>query len=159
VDVGTLPRPSPGLTLGLDVRRGGLGARASVSGFRPQTESASGASVGLFDIMAMICALVPLGSRLDAGACLGGGVGLLRGVPPPTEEAGRLIALRLQGLAGARLDVALVPKTLFLSLEPGAIVDPFRTSPLPAALPAVGNGYRSSLVSFRSAVALDLRVW
>ena len=77
-DVGSLPRASTGLALGFDVRRGALAARGLTSFFAPVMESATGASVALLDVMAMVCALAPVSAWLDAGACGGGGAGLLR---------------------------------------------------------------------------------
>ena len=78
VDVGSLPRASTGLALGFDVRRGALAARGLTSVFAPVRESGTGASVGLLDLMGMVCALAPVSAWFDAGACGGGGAGLLR---------------------------------------------------------------------------------
>jgi hypothetical protein len=152
VDVGSLPRASPGIVLGFDVRRGALGFHAAASAFLPQSErrsgassaSSAGASVGLFDVLASICALAPLGSRFDLGACGGLGAGLLR------ADSGAAPALRPEGLAITRFDIVLVPG-LLLTLDAGTAIDPLRT--------AVGDASRSALFSFRGSLGILVRLW
>jgi hypothetical protein len=95
-------------------------------------------SVGLFDLLATICALAPLGARFDLGACGGIGAGLLR------------TTLRPEGVALTRFDVMLVPG-LLLSLDAGAVIDPLRTDP--------GAGSRSSLFAFRGSLGVLVRLW
>lgn len=155
-DVGSLPRASTGLAMGFDVRRGALAARGVTSIFAPQREPGSGASVALVDLMSMVCALAPVRAWFDAGACGGGGLGLLRAaeVPGgPSSSSGA--SLRLQGLATARFDLVLSPAWSF-SLETGAVVDPLRT-----ALPVAGasDAARASLLAFRGVLGIYLRVW
>jgi hypothetical protein len=154
-DAGSLPRPSTGLALGFDVRRGALAARGVTSVFVPRVEPATGASVALLDVMAMVCALAPVSSWLDAGACGGGGLGLLRaarsdGAPPSAGTS-----LRLEGVATARFDFVL-SSAWALSLETGTVLDPLRTT-----LPLVGAGDagRSSLFAFRGVLGILVRVW
>jgi len=142
VDVGSLPHAAPGAMLGFDVRRGALGFHAAASAFPPQT--ASGASVGLFDGLASICALAPIGPRFDLGACGGLGAGLLY------ADSGLGSALRPEGLAITRFDVVLVPG-LLLSLEAGTVIDPLRTG--------VGDGHRSSLFALRGSLGVLVRLW
>ena len=150
VDVGSLPRASPGAVLGFDVRRGALGFHAAASAFLPQTErasgtsGASGVSVGLFDVLASICALAPIGSRFDLGACGGLGAGLLR------ADSGAGSSARPEGLAITRFDIVLVPG-LLLSLDAGTVIDPLRTR--------VGDVYRSSLFAFRGSLGVLVRLW
>lgn len=144
VDVGSLPHASPGVALGFDVRRGALGFHVAASAFLPQTERASGVSVGLFDVLASICALAPIGSRFDLGACGGLGAGLLR------ADSGTAAALRPEGLAITRFDIVLVPG-LLLTLDAGTVIDPLRTS--------VGDAYRSSLFSLRGSLGILARLW
>jgi len=145
VDVGSLPRAAPGAVLGFDVRRGALGFHAAASAFLPQSASGvSDVSVGLFDVLGTICALAPLGSRFDLGACGGLGAGLLR------ADSGAGSAARPEGLAITRFDVVLVPG-LLLSLDAGTVVDPLRTR--------VGDVYRSSLFAFRGSLGVLVRLW
>ncbi len=141
-DLGSLPHAAPGAMLGFDVRRGALGFHAAASAFPPQT--ASGASIGLFDGLASICALAPIGSRFDLGACGGLGAGLLY------ADSGLGSALRPEGLAITRFDVVLVPG-LLLSLEAGTVIDPLRTG--------VGDANRSSLFALRGSLGVLVRLW
>lgn len=155
VDIGALPRPSPGVALGFDVRRGALGAHLAASAFLGQHDRASGTSLALFDALASICALAPVGSRLDVGACGGLGAGLLRAELDATSAVST--RLRPEGLATSRVDVALTP-VLYLSLEAGVVLDPLRTvSPLPSS--PSQEAHRTSLFSFRGAVSLQVRLW
>lgn len=144
VDVGSLPHASPGVVLGFDVRRGALGFHVATSAFLPQTERASGASVGLFDLLASICALAPLGSRFDLGACGGLGAGLLR------ADSGTAAALHPEGLAITRFDIVLFAG-LLLTLDAGTVIDPLRTT--------VGDAYRNSFFSFRGSLGILVRLW
>jgi hypothetical protein len=155
VDVGSLPRAAPGLALGLDVRRGGLGAAVLFSGYLPQEDRASAAEVGLFDATALVCLLVPTPVRLDAGACAGGSAGLLYGAASAGEAQGRF-ALRPEGTAVARVDFTLVRKALVLSLDPGLVFDPLRPS---LVLSPSGDAFRPASFAFRGLVTLDVRVW
>lgn len=143
-DAGGLPRPSPGVVLGFDVRRGALGFHLAASAFVPQVEH--GQHVGLFDLLGTVCALAPIGSRFDLGACGGLGAGLLRARAPDSVTA------RPEGVAVTRFDVVLVPG-LLLSLEAGTVIDPLRTS---AGEGAVSS---SSLFSFRGSLGLLVRLW
>jgi hypothetical protein len=143
-DVGSLPHPAPGAVVAFDVRRGALGFHAAASAFLPQTTS--NVAVGLFDGLASTCALAPIGSRFDLGACGGLGVGLLY------ADAGLGSALRPEGLATTRFDVVLVPG-LLLSLEAGTVLDPLRTRAF------AGDVYRSSLFAFRGSLGLVVRLW
>ncbi len=154
-DVGSLPRASTGLALGFDVRRGALAARGLTSVFASVTESATSASVALLDVMAMVCALAPVSVWFDAGACGGGGAGLVR-----AERSGALtptsgVALRFEGVATARFDLVL-SDAWSISLETGTVLDPLRTS-VPLAPPT--DAGRASLFAFRGVVGLSLRVW
>jgi hypothetical protein len=161
VDVGSLPRASPGLALGFDVRRGALAASVVASAFLAQDDRGSRASVALYDATAMICALAPVGLRLDIGACGGLGAGLLRAVPPASDAvaADAESRLRPQGLATTRTDVALLLPSLYLSLEAGVVVDPLRTR-LPFAGRAASEApHRASLVAFRGLLSVVLRLW
>jgi hypothetical protein len=145
VDFGSLPHAAPGATLGFDVRRGALGFHAAASAFPPQTASgASSASIGLFDGLASICALAPIGARFDLGACGGLGAGLLY------ADSGLGSALRPEGLAITRFDIVLVPG-LLLSLEAGTVIDPLRTR--------VGDEDRSSLFALRGSLGVLVRLW
>jgi hypothetical protein len=145
VDAGSLRRATPGAVLGFDVRRGALGFHAAASAFLPQSTSGSpGASVGLFDIVGTICALAPLGSRFDLGACGGLGAGLLH------TDSGAGSAARLEGVALARFDMVLVPG-LLLTLDAGTVLDPLRTR--------VGEVHRSSLFTFRGSLGVLVRLW
>ena len=139
-DVGALPHPSPGAVLGFDVRRGALGFHLAASGFVPQVEN--GQHVGLFDLVGTVCALAPIGSRFDVGACGGLGAGLLR--------AADSVAARPEGVAITRFDVVLVPG-LLLSLEAGTVIGPLRTS--------AGEASRSALFSFRGSLGVLVRLW
>ena len=144
-DVGSLPHASPGAVLGFDVRRGALGFHAAASAFLPQsTAGTPSASVGLFDVLGTICALAPLGSRFDLGACGGLGAGLLR------ADSGAGSAARPEGVAITRFDMVLVPG-LLLTLDAGTVVDPLRTR--------VGDVYRSSLFAFRGSLGVLVRLW
>jgi hypothetical protein len=154
-DVGSMPRASAGLALGFDVRRGALAARAISSVFAPQIEHTTGASVALFDLMAMVCALAPVSSWLDAGACGGGGFGLLRAGPLPGAVGAAGLALRPEGLGTARFDFVL-SNAFVISLETGTVLDPLRTM-LPIA--GAGDAGRSSLLSFRGVLGIYVRVW
>ncbi len=148
-----MPRASTGLALGFDVRRGGLAARALTSVFAPRTEPNTGASVALLDVMAMVCALAPFAAWFDAGACGGGGLGLLRAEGPAAEPARSGTSLRLEGIATARFDVVL-SDTWLVSLETGTVLDPLRTS-----LPLAGDAARASLFAFRGVLGISVRVW
>ena len=147
-DVGSLPRASPGAVLGFDVRRGALGFHVAASGFLPQsttgTPATPAASVGLFDVLGTICALAPLGSRFDLGACGGLGAGLLR------ADSGAGSAARPEGIAITRFDMVLVPG-LLLTLDAGTVLDPLRTR--------VGDVHRSSLFAFRGSLGVLVRLW
>jgi hypothetical protein len=147
VDAGSMPRAAPGIALGFDVRRGALGLRIDASAFVAQVDRRSDVSVGLFDAMATICALAPIGDFLDVGACGGGGAGLLR--------AGSVDVFRPQGLAIARADLVLVRGLLLATLDAGTVVDPLRTE---LSLGA-GDPYRASSFSFRSSLGLLFRLW
>lgn len=155
VDVGSLPRAAPGLALGFDVRRGALGLRVVTSAFGAQRDHASGMSIAAFDTLIMICALAPIGSSVDLGACGGGGLGLLRAEGAASAPADSVIRFRPEGIATTRFDVSLFP-ALWVSLEAGVTVDPLRTR-----LPLAGDAeaHRASLVAFRSTLSLYLRVW
>ncbi len=139
-DAGGLPHPAAGVVLGFDVRRGALGFRLAASGFVPQVEH--GQHVGLFDLVGTVCALAPIGSRFDVGACGGLGAGLLR--------AADSVAARPEGVAITRFDVVLVPG-LLLSLEAGTVIGPLRTS--------AGEASRSALFSFRGSLGVLVRLW
>jgi len=154
-DVGSLPRASTGLAAGFDVRRGALAARALTSVFVPRTESETGASVALVDVMAMICALAPVSSWFDAGACGGAGLGLLRATRPGAVSESSGVSLRPEGVATARFDLVL-SSTWAVSLETGTVLDPLRTS-LPLA--GAGDVARASLFAFRGVLGIHLRVW
>ncbi|HVJ89375.1 MAG TPA: hypothetical protein VM580_06190 [Labilithrix sp.] len=157
VDAGSLPHVAPGLSLGFDVHRGGLAARVVGSAFLPQVDRASGTSVALFDAMAMLCALAPLG-RFDLGACGGAGVGWLRAEAAANTPPASASRVRPQGLGTLRFDVQLLP-ALLLSLEAGTLIDPLR-SPLPlTGREDAGKASRSSVFAFRAALALGLRFW
>ncbi len=150
-DAGSLPHASPGAALGFDVRRGALGFQLAASAFLPQSEHVAGGSngtVGLFDVLAMICALAPIGSRFDLGACGGGGAGLLDAGSSSVSRG--TAALRPEGLAVTRFDVVVVPG-LLLSLQAGTVLDPLRT--------AAGEHGRSSLFAFRGSLGLLVRLW
>lgn len=136
-DVGSLPHATPGAVLGFDVRRGALGFHAAASAFVAES------TLALFDALASICALAPIGPRFDLGACGGLGVGLLH-----AEGAGS--AARPEGLAITRFDAVLVPG-LLLTFDAGTIVDPLRTR--------VGDAYRSSLLAFRGSLGVLVRLW
>lgn len=137
VDAGSLPHAAPGAVLGFDVRRGALGFHAAASAF------VADSSIGLFDGLASICALAPIGARFDLGACGGLGAGLLH-----ADGAGS--AARPEGLAITRFDVVLVPG-LLLTVDAGTVVDPLRTR--------VGDAYRSSLLAFRGSLGVLVRLW
>jgi hypothetical protein len=144
VDAGGLPRPSPGVALGFDVRRGALGFHLAASGFLPQRERSDPSErVGLFDLLGTVCALVPLGPRFDLGPCGGLGAGLL-------TARGSSVTARPEGVAVTRFDVVLVPG-LLLSLEAGTVIDPLRTS--------AGDASRSALFSFRGSLGVLVRLW
>jgi len=148
IDVGSLPRPAPGLALGFDVRRGALAARLRGSGYLAQRTPDF--SVALFDVMALVCALAPIGASIDFGACGGGGVGLLRAVAP--EDAAS--SLRPQGAAELRLD--LFPgHVVFVSTEVGAVVDFVR----PPVRLAGFEPYRPLAVAFRATIGIHVRFW
>jgi hypothetical protein len=149
-----LPRASTGLALGFDVRRGALAARATTSIFVPQAEPVTGASVGLFDFMGMVCALAPVSAWFDAGLCGGGGFGVLHAYAAVARESSG-VSLRLEGVATARFDLVL-SHALSISLETGTVLDPLRTT-LP--LSAADDGSRASLFAFRGVFGLHLRVW
>jgi hypothetical protein len=149
-DVGSLPRAAPGVALGFDVRRGALGFRVEASAFLPQVDRASDARVGLFDAMAMICALAPIGSFLDVGACGGLGAGMLR--------AESDVAYRPQGLGIVRADLVVFPGFL-LTLDAGTVLDPLRTELSLPAGGAGGDAYRASLLSFRGTLGFVIRMW
>ena len=151
VDTGSLPRTSPGMALGFDVRRGGLAARAAASAFLPQVDRASGASVALFDVMPLLCAMGPLSSRFDVGACAGAGAGLLR-ASVRDESA---IVFRPQATALARLDL-LLGAGFVVSADAGTILDPLRS---PLRLAGVDDAYRPSLFSFRASLGLHVQLW
>ena len=154
-DVGSLPRASTGLALGFDVRRGALAARGLTSVFAPQTERSAGASVALLDVMAMVCALAPVTAWFDAGACGGGGGGLLRAERSGGDTPSSGTSLRLEGLATARFDLVL-SNAWSLSLETGTVLDPLRTSlPLAGAV----DSARASLFAFRGGLGIHVRVW
>ena len=145
VDVGSLPRATPGAVLGLDVRRGALGFHVEASGFLPQsTSGAPAASIVLLDLTGTICALAPLGSRFDLGACGGLGAGLLR------ADSGVGSSARPEGVALTRFDMVVVPG-LLLTLDAGTVLDPLRTR--------VGDVYRSSLFTFRGSLGVLVRLW
>ena len=145
VDVGSLPRATPGAVLGFDVRRGALGFHAEASVFLPQSTSGVPAvSIGLLDLTATICALAPLGSRFDLGACGGLGAGLLR------ADSGVGSSARPEGVALTRFDMVVVPG-LLLTLDAGTMLDPLRTR--------VGDAYRSSLFTFRGSLGVLVRLW
>lgn len=155
VDVGSLPRASTGLALGFDVRRGALAARTTTSVFVPQTPHVTGATVGLLDFMAMICALAPVSAWFDAGACGGGGFGVLHAVAKGDLPESAGVSLRLEGVATARFDLVL-SNAWSLSLETGTVLDPLRTR---VPLSAAEDGSRSSLFAFRGVFGIHLRVW
>jgi hypothetical protein len=144
-DVGSLPRAAPGAVVGFDVRRGALGFHVAASAFLPQSTSGVPAvSVGLFDVTGTICALAPLGSRFDLGACGGLGAGLLRGGSGADSSA------RPEGVALMRFDMVLVPG-LLLTVDGGTVLDPLRTR--------VGDVHRSSLFTFRGSLGVLVRLW
>ncbi len=145
-DAGSLPHAAPGVGLGFDVRRGALGFHLAASAFLPQSlgvASSSGASLGLFDVLGTVCALAPIGSRFDVGACGGLGAGLLR------LDSGAAFP-RPEGLATTRFDVTVVPGFL-LTLEAGTVIDPLRTT--------VGEIYRAPLFAFRGSLGMLVRLW
>ncbi|MDB4935389.1 MAG: hypothetical protein JWP87_2361 [Labilithrix sp.] len=146
-DVGTLPRATPKLALGFDVRRGALAFRLEGTALLPQQDHPSAASVASFDTMGMICALLPVATILDAGACGGIGAGMLR------SDAATMF--RPQGLGVVRVDFVLFPGFL-LSADAGALLDPMRTE---VALGAPGETHRASLVAFRGSLGAIVRLW
>ena len=148
IDTGSLPRTSPGLSLGLDVRRGGLGAHAVASAFSPQVDHATGASIAMYDAMTMICAIGPVG-RFYLGACGGGGVGLLHASARGESD----VAFRPQVVAITRLDFE-VDKVLLFAADVGAVLDPLRSR-----LDVGGATYRASLVSLRASLGVHVRFW
>ena len=154
-DAGSLPRASTGLALGIDVRRGALAARATTSVFVPQAETAAGASVGLLDFTAMVCALAPVRPWFDAGACGGGGFGALRAAFAGDVPARAGVRLRFEGVATARFDLVL-SSAWAVSLEAGTVIDPLRTT-LPLSSATASS--RASLFAFRGVLELQLRVW
>jgi len=155
VDAGSLPQASTGLALGFDVRRGALAARTLTSVFVPQTEQTSGASVALLDLVTMVCALAPVSAWFDAGACGGGGLGLVRAAQSAGAQESSGVALRLEGVATARFDLVLSHAWSF-SLETGTVLDPLRTT---VPLAGVGDAGRASLLAFRGVLGIYLRVW
>jgi hypothetical protein len=156
-DLGTLPHAAPGLSLGFDVRAGAIAFTGVASAFLAETDHASGASVSLYDTIAMICGLAPVTARFDAGVCGGLGVGFLRSERSAVGAVDSGLRVRPEGLATARFDLILVPG-LLLSLDAGTVLDPLRTE-LPLTGVGGGDAARSSLFSFRSSLGLHLRLW
>lgn len=145
LDTGTMPDPSLGATLGLDVRRGALGAKVVSSAFLA-TADAPGPSVALFDLVASGCAFAPFGGGAWAGLCAGGGIGLLRAKPELREPT---LFARPEILASLRADLPLA-RSILLSLDGGALFDPVRP-----VLDA--SGYRPPAVALRTSLALYVR--
>ncbi len=150
-DLGSLPLTSPGLKLGIDVRRGVLVFHVVASGFLARTADAFGPSVALFDTMTLTCALGPLPRGVELGVCGGIGVGLLRA----TAANGGESALRLRPEVSAlfRVDVALSPSWVITG-DVGALLDPLRPSVM---LAGMAEPYRPSLFALRGALGLALR--
>ena len=150
IDIGSLPRPAPGLALGFDVRRGALAARLRGSGYLAQ-RTVGGGFVSLFDATALVCALAPIGATIDFGACGGAGIGFLYVSPGGVASS---LTTRPQGAAELRLD--LFPgRKVFLSTEVGAIVDPLR----PQLRPTGFESYRPAAVAFRGTIGIHVRFW
>ena len=101
--------------------------------------------------MPLLCAMGPLSSRFDVGACAGAGAGLLR-ASVRDESA---IVLRPQATALARLDL-LLGAGFVVSANAGTILDPLRS---PLRLAGVDDAYRPSLFSFRASLGLHVQLW
>jgi hypothetical protein len=156
VDVGSLPRASPGLALGGGVQRGGLGASVVASGLLAQDDRASHTPIALYDLVGTVCALAPLGRVVDLGGCGGGGAGLLRVSRSLRRGAGDIrLAPRPEGVATARLDLHL-GRALVLSLDGGAVVAPWRPT---LVVDDLGTSIRPAWLGFRGSLGLHLRLW
>jgi len=146
-DATTAPRPAAGLALGVDVRHGALAWRLSSAAFLANA-APGGPSVALFDVLAAVCALGPLGGGYGVGLCGGGGLGLLRAVSAAGSTS---LRARPELTASARFDAPL-SKWLVLSAEAGTLWD--------VARPRLGEPtYRPSLLTLRASLGLALRFW
>lgn len=150
-DVGSLPRPAVGAALGLDLRRGALGARVVSSAFFPNAGE-SGATTGLFDLVASICAVGPLGGGFGVGMCGGAGFGLLYANP---RVGSSVLAMRPELLATVRLELPLT-KWLLVHVDGGALCDPLRPE-LRASDTSASTV--PGLFALRTSLSLQLRFW
>jgi hypothetical protein len=161
VDGGSLPRLSPGLAVGAQARRGAGALAVSVSGFLPETERADGdppvqTTVALLEALVLGCALTPLHRRVDAGACLGAGLGFMHGRSESIEHPRANVGIRPEGALLARIEWTLpfVPSGgALLRIEGGAIVDPIRR---PFQVAGIGDVFRPSAVALRVGAAVDV---
>lgn len=152
------PHLSPGFTLGAQARRG-IGA-IGLAGwvFLPQTEHAESmppvqTTVTLIDLLALGCLAVPVVSRLDAGACLGAGVGMLHGKSGSIDRPRSNVGFRLESALLGRLELA-VTSAIAVRLEGGALADPVRS---PFRVEGIGDVYRPPAFALRLGAAVDVR--
>ena len=158
VDAASLPHTTPGLGLGIHFGRGLFGLGLTTSAFLPQTERAAGTpavqtTVALVDVLVTGCALAPLGRRLEAGGCVGGGLGLLHGQSASVSAPAANLGARPEGVLLGRVELPLFDP-LRLHLEAGALGDPIRS---PFRVAGIGDVYRPPPVAFRGALGLDVR--
>jgi len=163
LDAGSLPQVAPGITTGVDIRRGGLAARAVAAAFFPQADHGdagrTGAlSIALFDVMTTVCALAPIGGHA-IGACGGTGLGIAhasrRASGGADGSGGTDATLRLLGTAQLRGDLAL-SRAIVIAVDAGVFADPLRTR---LQLDGAPDSYRPPLFAFRASTALHVRFW
>ena len=152
------PHLSPGFTVGAQARRGLGAVGVSGSAFLPQTEHAMSVppvqtTVTLVDLLALGCLLVPVATQLDAGGCLGAGVGILHGQSGSIDRPRSNIGARFESVLLARVELA-VTSAIVLRLEGGGLADPVRS---PFRVEGLGDVYRPPAFALRLGAWVDLR--
>lgn len=162
LDVGSLPSASPGIVGAVGVHGRAMRAELQVGAYVPtarvvarQDATPAEASAGLFDVMGQGCLVGSLAASLDAGACLGVGVGVLyarvRGIDAPRDDA----AARFQGATTVRLGVPIAGRWS-ARLDVGALFDPATRG---FVVRGLGEVHRPSPVALRAGIGIAVIFW
>lgn len=166
LDTASLPNLAAGATAHVALHRGAFGGGLALSAFVPNTATfgARGeARIGLVDALVLGCASPRLAGpdeagragHLAAGACAGGGVGVLfgtsDGVSTPESGAGPRPELAGLGRVTAGLGGGFA-----LRGELGVVVDPVR---FPFRVANVGDVFRPPAASARIGLGLEATLW
>jgi len=159
LDASTLPEPSPGLTGAVAFSAGALSLGVEVSGFRAQSQRASGeppvaVTMALVDVMATGCVTGrPLARALEAGGCVGAGVGILPAESDGITSPKASVGIRPQALVALRAGWILSDH-LVLRIQAGPLLDPVRPS---FRVDGLGEIYRPPAFTFRGSAGLEVR--